>query len=92
MPQVVDAVDVPVIAAGGIAEGRGVAAVFMLGASGVQIGTAYLLCPEFNVSVLHAAASAQPVGRGGHRGRSTRSLVVRGASIVTLVDARRRSA
>ena len=46
VPQVVDAVDVPVIAAGGIADGRGIAAAFMLGASGVQIGTGYLLCPE----------------------------------------------
>ena len=42
VPQVVDAVDVPVIAAGGIADGRGIAAAFALGADGVQIGTAYL--------------------------------------------------
>src|SRR5207245_1534510 len=41
VPQVVDAVKVPVIAAGGIADGRGIAAAFALGASGVQIGTAY---------------------------------------------------
>ena len=47
VPQVVDAVKVPVIAAGGIADGRGIAAAFALGASGVQIGTAYLRCPEF---------------------------------------------
>ena len=49
VPQVVDAVKVPVIAAGGIADGRGIAAAFALGASGVQIGTAYLRCPESRV-------------------------------------------
>lgn len=46
LPQIVDAVSVPVIAAGGIADGRGIAAAFALGASAVQIGTAYLLTPE----------------------------------------------
>jgi nitronate monooxygenase len=46
LPQIVDAVEVPVIAAGGIADGRGMAAAFMLGASAVQIGTAYLMTPE----------------------------------------------
>jgi nitronate monooxygenase len=50
VPQVVDAVHVPVIAAGGIADGRGIAAAFALGAAGVQIGTAYLRCPESRVS------------------------------------------
>src|SRR3954468_24585867 len=50
VPQVADAVMVPVIAAGGIADGRGIAAAFALGASGVQIGTAYLRCPESKVS------------------------------------------
>ena len=56
LPQVVDAVNVPVIAAGGIADGRGIAAAFMLGASGVQLGTAFLRCPEANVSPAHRAA------------------------------------
>lgn len=56
VPQVVDAVTVPVIAAGGIADGRGVAAAFALGAAGVQIGTAYLFTPESLVTDLHRAA------------------------------------
>ena len=50
VPQVVDAVKVPVIAAGGIADGRAIAAAFALGGSGVQAGTAYLLCPEARIS------------------------------------------
>jgi nitronate monooxygenase len=49
VPQVVDAVRVPVVAAGGIADGRGIAAAFALGAAGVQIGSAYLRCPESKV-------------------------------------------
>jgi nitronate monooxygenase len=56
VPQVVDAVQVPVIAAGGIADARGIAAAFALGASAVQIGTAYLFCPEAKVSPLHREA------------------------------------
>lgn len=56
VPQVVDAVCVPVIAAGGIADGRGIAAAFALGASAVQIGTAYLFCPEANVDPLYRQA------------------------------------
>ena len=49
VPQVVDAVSIPVIAAGGIADGRGVAAAFMLGAEGVQCGTVFCACDEVNV-------------------------------------------
>ena len=49
LPQVADAVRLPVVAAGGIADGRGIAAAFALGASGVQVGTAYLRCPESKV-------------------------------------------
>jgi nitronate monooxygenase len=59
VPQVVDAVKVPVIAAGGIADGRGIAAAFALGASGVQIGTAYLRCPESKIIAPARAALAQ---------------------------------
>lgn len=49
VPQVCDAVDVPVIAAGGIGDGRGVAAVFMLGAQGVQLGTRFLVAEECGI-------------------------------------------
>jgi len=59
VPQVVDAVKVPVIAAGGIADGRGIAAAFALGASGVQLGTAYLRCPESKVAAAARTALAQ---------------------------------
>jgi nitronate monooxygenase len=59
VPQVVDAVKVPVIAAGGIADGRGIAAAFALGASGVQIGSAYLRCPESKVTALARVALAE---------------------------------
>ncbi|MDR3469272.1 MAG: nitronate monooxygenase family protein [Xanthobacteraceae bacterium] len=58
VPQVVDAVQVPVVAAGGIADGRGIAAAFALGAAGVQIGSAYLRTPESKVSPLGRAALA----------------------------------
>jgi nitronate monooxygenase len=56
VPRIVDAVDLPVIAAGGIADGRGVAAALVLGASAAQIGTAYLLCPEALTSPVHRHA------------------------------------
>jgi nitronate monooxygenase len=56
VPQVVDAVKVPVIAAGGITDARGIAAAFALGAAGVQIGTAFLFTPEAKISAPHRAA------------------------------------
>jgi nitronate monooxygenase len=56
LPQVVDAVKVPVIAAGGVADSRQVAAAFMLGASGVQMGTTFLRCEEANVPDAYRAA------------------------------------
>jgi len=56
VPQIVSAVKVPVIAAGGIADAKGVAAALALGAAGVQIGTAYLLCPETTITAIHRAA------------------------------------
>ncbi|RBP05639.1 nitronate monooxygenase [Roseiarcus fermentans] len=58
LPQVVDAVGAPVIAAGGIADGRGIAAAFALGARAVQIGTAYLRTPEATISAAHRRALA----------------------------------
>lgn len=56
VPQIVDAVKVPVIASGGIADARGIAAAFALGAAAVQLGTAYLLCPEAILSAVHRQA------------------------------------
>lgn len=82
IPQVVDAVSVPVIAAGGIADGRGIAAAFALGASGVQIGTAYLFCPEATVDPIYrealmAAQDDQTVVTNVFTGRAARAIVNR---------------
>jgi nitronate monooxygenase len=63
VPQIVREVKVPVIAAGGIADARGVAAAMALGAAGVQIGTAYLLCPEATTSAVHRAALKSEAAR-----------------------------
>ncbi len=63
LPQIVRAVNVPVIAAGGIADAQGVAAALALGAAGVQVGTAYLLCPEASTSAVHRAALASDAAR-----------------------------
>lgn len=82
VPQVADAVKVPVIAAGGIADARGIVAAFVLGASAVQIGTAYLFCPEASVSsgYLHAlktAADDDTMVTNVFTGRPARGIVNR---------------
>lgn len=69
LPRIVQAVKVPVIAAGGIADAQGVAAAMALGAAGVQVGTAYLLCPEATTSALHRAALQSPAA--GHTALTT---------------------
>ncbi len=82
LPQVARAVSVPVIAAGGIADADGVAAAMVLGAAAVQVGTAYLRCPEATTSVVHRAALASDAA--GHTaitnvfsGRPARGIVNR---------------
>jgi len=82
VPQIAAAVKVPVIAAGGIADARGVAAAMALGAAGVQVGTAYLLCPEATTSPLHRAALASDRARltaitNVFTGRPARAIVNR---------------
>ncbi|PTS85175.1 2-nitropropane dioxygenase [Pseudomonas sp. HMWF032] len=63
LPQIVQAVRLPVIAAGGIADAAGVRAAMALGAAGVQIGTAYLCCDEASTSAIHRAALRSPAAR-----------------------------
>jgi nitronate monooxygenase len=80
--RVVRAVRIPVIAAGGIADAAGVAAAIALGAAGVQIGTAYLLCPEATTSPVHRAALKSEAARhtaitNVFTGRPARSIVNR---------------
>src|SRR5690625_797140 len=82
VPLVVDAVKVPVIAAGGISDGRGIAAAFMLGASAVQVGTAYLFTPEATISEPHrrelaAARGHETALTNIFTGRPARGLVNR---------------
>jgi nitronate monooxygenase len=63
LPQIVATLDVPVIAAGGIADAAGVAAALALGAAGVQVGTAYLCCPEATTSAIHRAVLQSEAAR-----------------------------
>lgn len=82
VPQVVDAVGVPVIAAGGIGDARAINAAFALGAAGVQMGTAYLLCPEAATPPLHRQALRRPGAAATvltkvFTGRPARALVSR---------------
>ncbi len=79
VPAVVDAVQVPVVAAGGIADGRGVAAAMLLGASAVQVGTAFLRCPEAELppvwaEALGRAAPEDTIVSRVFSGRAGRSL------------------
>ena len=88
VPQIVDAVSVPVIAAGAIADARGVAAALVLGASAVQIGTGFLRCPEAKMHPAYAGKLAQTEAHetvltrafSGRPGRSVATAYVRAAN------------
>ena len=91
LPAIVDAVKVPVVASGGIADGRGVAAALLLGASAVQVGTAFLRCPEAKIpsawsdAIGRAAPEDTMVTRAfsGRSGRSLATAYVRAATAAT---------
>ncbi|SJZ47764.1 enoyl-[acyl-carrier protein] reductase II [Pilibacter termitis] len=79
LPQVVDAVEIPVVAAGGIGDGRGVAAAFMLGAEAVQLGTRFLVAKENNVhqnykDKILAARDIDAIVTSQHFGHAVRAL------------------
>ena len=87
VPQVVDAVRVPVIAAGGIGDGRGIAAAFALGACGVQMGTAFLSCPEAATDerrrvLLRQATDTDTMVTDAVSGRSARAVRSRYAEVM----------
>lgn len=82
LPQIVHAVRVPVVAAGGISDAAGVRAALALGAAGVQVGTAYLLCPEASTSAIHRAALTSETARHTaltnlYTGRPARGIMTR---------------
>lgn len=82
LPQIVHAVRVPVVVAGGISDAAGVRAALALGAAGVQVGTAYLLCPEATTSAVHRAALQSPAAvhtalTNLYTGRPARGIVTR---------------
>ena len=82
LPQVREAVDLPLIAAGGIADARGVAAARALGAEAVQVGTAFLCCPESTISAIHRPALMSEAARytaltNLYSGRPARGIVTR---------------
>jgi len=82
LPQIARAVRVPVVAAGGIADAAGVRAALALGAAGVQVGTAYMLCPEATTSALHRAALQSLAARHTaltnlYTGRPARGIMTR---------------
>lgn len=88
LPAIVDAVNIPVVATGGIADGRGIAAALLLGASAVQIGTAFLRCPEAKISSSWADAIGQTLPEetivtrafSGRPGRSIATAYARAAA------------
>ncbi len=87
IPQVADAVGVPVIAAGGIGDGRGIAAAFALGASGVQMGTAFLSCPEAGTDAprrarLRCATDSDTMLTDAFSGRAARAMRSRYAQVM----------
>ncbi len=91
VPRIVDAVKVPVIAAGGIADGRGIAAALMLGAAGVQIGTAFMATPECAASQTHKNALLSASGDDtmmskAFSGRRARTLANKYATEMAPVD------
>ncbi len=85
VPQIVDAVPLPVIASGAVSDARGIAAAFMLGAAGVQVGSAYLHCPESKISAPHREALQRSTDDGtvltnvitGRPARGIRNRVIR---------------
>ena len=92
LPAIVDAVDVPVVATGGIGDGRGVAAALALGASAAQIGTGFLRCPEARTNAAWADALAmtapdQTIVTRAFSGRAGRSLATRYALAAAEADA-----